>query len=92
MREPEPDAHANTYTDTYGDTDMDRITHPYADALDDLALRISDLGSLAAAVHNTYGEPDEADRIYALASDLAAVLNKHRNPPRRGLVRRILGG
>jgi hypothetical protein len=96
MREPEPDAHPDTYThtypDTYGDTDMDRITHPYADALDDLALRISDLRSLAAAVHNTYGEPDEADRIYALASDLAAVLNKHRNPPRRTLVQRFLGG
>jgi len=88
----DPDAHPDTHAYPYGDTDMDRITHPYADALDDLALRISDLGSLAAAVHNTYGEPDEAERIYALASDLAAVLNKHRNPPRRGLVRRILGG
>ena len=96
MREPEPDAHANTYPYAYpypyGDTDMDRITHPYADALDDLALRISDLGSLAAAVHNTYGEPDEAERIYALIDDLDNVLEVHRKPPRRGLVRRILGG
>ena len=96
MREPiadaHPDAYTHTYPDTYGDTDMDRITHPYADALDDLALRISDLRSLAAAVHNTYGEPDEADRIYALIDDLAAVLNKHRKPQRRTLVQRFLGG
>lgn len=94
MREPEPDAHPDTYTHTYpyGDTDMDRITHPYADALDDLALRISDLRSLADDLRHTYNEPDEADRIYALASDLAAVLNKHRNPPRRTLVQRFLGG
>ena len=94
MREPEPDAHPDTYTHTYpyGDTDMDRITHPYADALDDLALRISDLRSLADAVHNTYGEPDEADRIYALIDDLDNVLEVHRKPPRRTLVQRILGG
>ncbi len=96
MREPEPDAHANTYPYAYpypyGDTDMDRITHPYADALDDLALRISDLGSLAAAVHNTYGEPDEAERIYALIDDLDNVLEVHRKPPRRTLVQRIFGG
>jgi hypothetical protein len=92
MREPEPDAHPDTYTHTYpyGDTDMDRITHPYADALDDLALRISDLGLLADAVHNTYGEPDEAERIYALIDDLDNVLEVHRKPRRRGLVRRIL--
>jgi hypothetical protein len=92
MREPEPDAHPDAYThtypDTYGDTDMDRITHPYADALDDLALRISDLRSLADDLRHTYGEPDEADRIDAIADDLQKVLNRHR----RGLVRRILGG
>ena len=96
MREPIADAHTNpdayNYPDTYGDTDMDRITHPYADALDDLALRIGCLGSLADDLRHTYDEPDEADRIYALASDLAAVLNKHRNPPRRTLVQRIFGG
>lgn len=96
MREPIADAHTNpdayNYPDTYGDTDMDRITHPYADALDDLALRIGCLGSLADDLRHTYDEPDEADRIYALASDLAAVLNKHRNPPRRTLVQRFLGG
>ena len=92
MREPDTHAYPYAYPDTYGDTDMDRITHPYADALDDLALRISDLRSLAAAVHNTYGEPDEADRIYALIDDLAAVLNKHCKPQRRTLVQRFLGG
>jgi len=90
----DPDAHPDTHAHTYphGDTDMARITNPYPDALDDLALRISDLRSLAADVHNTYGEPDEADRIYALIDDLDNVLEVHRNPPRRGLVRRILGG
>ncbi len=96
MREPEPDAHPDAYThtypDTYGDTDMDRITHPYADALDDIALRFGCLGSLADDLRHTYNEPDEADRIYALASDLAAVLNKHRKPQRRTLVQRIFGG
>ena len=94
MREPEPDAHPDTYTHTYpyGDTDMDRITHPYADALDDLALRIGCLGSLADDLRHTYDEPDEAERIYALIDDLDNVLEVHRKPPRRGLVRRILGG
>ena len=94
MREPEPDAHPDAYThtypDTYGDTDMDRITHPYADALDDLALRIGCLGSLADDLRHTYDEPDEADRIDAIADDLQKVLNRHRKPRRRGLVRRIL--
>ena len=94
MREPEPDAHPDAYThtypDTYGDTDMDRITHPYADALDDLALRIGCLGSLADDLRHTYDEPDEADRIDAIAADLQKVLNRHRKPRRRGLVRRIL--
>ena len=96
MREPEPDAHPDAYThtypDTYGDTDMARIaiTKPHDIALDTVAIHISDLRGLADDVRHTYGEPDEADRIYALASDLAAVLNKHRKPRRRGLVRRIL--
>ena len=69
---------------------MARITNPYPDALDNLALTISDLHAFADDLRHTYDEADEADRIYALASDLAAVLNKHRNPQRRGLVRRIL--
>ena len=94
MREPIADAHTNpdayNYPDTYGDTDMDRITHPYADALDDLALRIGCLGSLADDLRHTYDEPDEADRIDAIADDLQKVLNRHRKPRRRGLVRRIL--
>ena len=96
MRDREPDAHPDAYThtypDTYGDTDMDRITHPYADALDDLALTISDLESLADRLADTYNEPLEAGRLDDLASDLQGVLDKHRKPQRRGLVRRILGG
>jgi hypothetical protein len=71
---------------------MARITNPYPDALDNLALTISDLHAFADDLRHTYDEADEADRIYALADDLQGVLNKHRNPPRRGLVRRILGG
>jgi len=86
MRDHDTHTYTHAYPDTYGDTDMDRITHPYPDSLDNLALYISDLRSLAAAVHNTYGEPDEADRIDAIADDLQKVLNRHR----KGLVRRIL--
>ena len=90
MRHPD----AYNYPDTYGDTDMARIaiTKPHDIALDTVAIHISDLRGLADDLRHTYDEPDEADRIYALASDLAAVLNKHRNPPRRTLVQRFLGG
>lgn len=96
MREPIADAHTNpdayNYPDTYGDTDMDRIaiTKPHDIALDTVAIHISDLRGLADDVRHTYGEPDEADRIDAIADDVWAVLNRHRKPRRRGLVRRIL--
>lgn len=71
---------------------MARITNPYPDALDNLALTISDLHAFADDLRHTYDEADEADRIDDLASDLQGVLDKHRKPQRRGLVRRILGG
>lgn len=86
MRHPD----AYNYPDTYGDTDMDRITHPYADALDLIAQAVDNLRGLADDVRHTYDEPDEADRIDAIADDLQKVLNRHRKPRRRGLVRRIL--
>lgn len=96
MREPIADAHTHADPDTYGDN-MDRITHPdpyvnARDALDLVANTIADIRSLADALGRVYDEPDTADHLEALANALQEVLNRHRKPRRRGLVRRILGG
>ena len=54
--------------------------------------RLSRVATIRAAALTGRLGPDQHGPDPHGASDLAAVLNKHRNPPRRTLVQRFLGG